>query len=306
MFNSSALRVQTNISLDRRRRPSIATTICLLALVGLFQLFCAWPAYAGAELPAVSGLMEKAYDADLSTYYDEKNSSAVLFLGGEHTFNPELPRIAVIEKLFVAFRPTLLIVEGGDWPVAQSGNEAVRKYSELGFARYLAAQHHVRAQSFDPDNAALVRFALKAHSATDVKLYLAMRLVPQWRATGTDETMRQKMEDFLNPKNSLTNFGPAMPGNSKPVNVLELDALMRSDFGADIDWRQADAHAGIAGRKFDRLLATDKTINNFRNLALRNSIVEAMRANNRVMVITGVSHLAATLQPLMQQLGEFK
>ncbi len=306
MINSISLYFQTKLTPAHCGRRRIATHISQLALVCLLQLFFTWPSFAAAELPAVSGLMEKAFEADLSSYYDEKNSSALLFLGDEHTFNPELPRIAMIEKMFTAFRPTLLIVEGGNWPVAQSGSEAVRKYSELGFTRYLAAQHNVRVQSFDPDNPALVSHALKLHSASEVKLYLALRLVPQWRATGTNESLQQKMDAFLHPKNSLANFGADMSADTKPGNIAELDALVRANFGADIDWRQADAHAGIAGRKFEPLLATDKTINNMRNLALRTSIIDAMRAGNRGLVMTGETHLSATLQTLMQQLGELK
>jgi hypothetical protein len=280
---------------------------CWLAvLFCLQQLFFVPQAHAAAELPAVAGLLEKAFEADLSTYYDEKKSTAILFLADEHTFNPNEPRIGMIEKLFNAFRPTLLIVEGGNWPVAQSGEDAVRRYSELGFARYIAAKNQIRAQTFEPSTAEQVAVALKNHSARNVKLYWALRLVPQWRATSTPETLQAKMNTFLAPQNSQTNFGAAMPASTVPTNVAELDALIKSDFGADVDWRQADAHAGIAGRKFPQLLGPDKSINDMRNNALQISILDAMRAGNRVLVVTGVTHLSATLKPLMQQLEEFK
>jgi hypothetical protein len=276
-----------------------------VVLAGLLQLSSPL-AYARSELPAVSSLAEQAFDAGVSTYYDEKDSSALLHVGDEHTFNPDSPQIVVIEKLFTAFQPTLVIVEGGNWPLASSAREAVSKFSEMGFVRYLAAQHNIQVRSFEPDNAAQVSFALQSHSALDVKRYLALRMVPQWRSTQTDEVLRKTMNGFLSPANSKGNFGAGMPTNAEPRSVEELDSLVRRDFGPSLDWRNADAHAGIDGLQFEQLVAIDRTINGLRNTALINCVVDAMRSGQRVFLVTGVTHLSAAMQPLARQLKEFK
>src|SRR6266478_2078831 len=62
----------------------------------------------------------------------------LLYYGAAHTYKPDDPQLAEIEKLWTDFRPDIAFNEGGNPPVEQVRDEAIKKYGEPGLIRFLA------------------------------------------------------------------------------------------------------------------------------------------------------------------------
>ena len=261
------------------------------------------PIYAQAELPQIKKLAEEGFQKGVSTLYSEKKSSALLYVGIRHTYESSDPQIALIEKFFAEFRPTLVLIEGGNWPVAASKSDAIKRYGEMGFLRFLAASEKLESRSFDTDLHIEITEALKYHSPEDVKLYFLLRMVPQFRARDGFEAVNDRMAEYLNLIHTSNSFGLSLPPNTAPKNLQELNEMFILRFGPSVDWRTVDANLSISDKKFKLLLDIDKTVNEFRNNAIEKEIFDAMDKNFRVMILSGYTHLGALAKRIMKNLA---
>lgn len=257
------------------------------------------PIFAQTPLPQIQILAEQAFQKGVSTLYKEKKSSALLYLGIRHTFDSTDPQIALIEKFFTEFRPTLVLIEGGNWPIAASKSDAIKLYGEMGFTRFLAATGKIESRSFDPHDSTQITEALKYHSPEDVKLYFLLRMVPQFRAREGLEAVNDRMAKYL----TSSYFDLSLLANTAPKNLQELNEMFILRFGPSVDWRTVDANLSISDKKFKLLLDIDKTVNDFRNNAIEKEIFDAMDKNSRVMILSGYTHLGALAQRIMKNLA---
>jgi hypothetical protein len=245
---------------------------------------------------AVHALTEDSARFKLSQLYMECEGKELLFIGTNHTFDPADPQIAGVEALYKAFEPTLVLIEGGDWPVAESKPLAIRKYSELGFTQYLAANTKTKTLSADAPLSEAIAAGLKRHSAVDTKLYFALRLVPQWTNQQNDKSVEENMAQYL----ASAKFNAYFPPNTQPNNLDELVQQLANRIPTLKDWKSVKANMAFDGGSQSMLKEVDFTVNTFRNNYFTEQILAGLRKGERVFIIAGSTHLAK-IAPLFQR-----
>lgn len=239
---------------------------------------------------------------NLSALHTDEKGISLVFVGTNHTNDPENPQIEGIERLFKKFKPTLVLIEGGNWPVAANKEQAVKRYSELGFTRYLAANANVKAESADASSGDDYNAVLKHYSPSETKLYFALRFVPQWAQQETGLTMDANMTRFL----SSPEFTRAFPADAPPRNIKELELLAAKVIPNLKDWRTVQFNLTFDGGKSETLIEIDRVANTFRNAHIEQKIIAGLKQGERVFVISGVTHLAKIMPTLMPKLESIK
>jgi hypothetical protein len=224
----------------------------------------------------------------LSTLLIKAERGDILFIGTNHTFDPSDPQITGIVQLYKAFAPTRVLLEGGNWPVAASKELAIRQYGEMGLTRLLAHEAGVKASSADAPGQLEVRHALKKHSPEEVKLYYALRMVPQWRNQQTGRTMIENMNSFL----ASASLWQNLPSSTAPNDVPQLREVLAKLIPAMTDWTAVQYNLAFNGQRCQWLLDVDRTVNEFRNDYMQNQILDAVRSGESVLVVAGNTHLA--------------
>ena len=239
------------------------------------------------NITAVNSLTKDSAQYKLNSLYFENKGKELLFIGSNHTFDPADPQITGVEALFKAFEPTLVLIEGGDWPIAANKSEAVLKYGELGFTRFLATNAKTKAVSADAPLGVVVAEGLKRHSPVDTKLYFALRLVPQWAKQQTGKSIEENMREYLaSPK-----FNSYFPANTQPNNIEELVNHLANRIPALKDWKSIQFNMAFDGGSQSMLNDVDLTVNTFRNNYFKEQIFAGLRKGERVFVIAGHTHL---------------
>lgn len=248
------------------------------------------------NINAVNALTKESARYKLANLYFEDKGKELLFIGTNHTFNPTDPQIAGVEALFTAFAPTLVLLEGGDWPLAETKEQAVTKYGEMGFTRFLASKTNITTISADAPLGETIAAGLKQHTAVDTKLYFALRLVPQWAKQSTGKTMEENMRDYL----ASAKFNSYFPPNTPPQNIEELVQQLSKRLPALKDWKTMTYNLSFDGGDKSFLNDVDYTVNNFRNNYFKDQIFAGLRKGERVFVIAGYTHLGK-IAPLFQR-----
>jgi hypothetical protein len=237
-------------------------------------------------------------NSGLSTFSQQRASYSLLFLGTRHTFDAKDPQVADIKRLFFKFRPTLVLIEGGDWDVAANEEAAVRAGGEMSFARYLSSTLGVKAVSLEPNFDEEIAAMLQSHKAVDVKLYYALRMISQFRRQQAAISLVEQMNQLLS-----VHAPRGLPKlDVSPRNVDELDALLKKRFPNLSNWENVDPWTDgrfpVEADGVALLDAVAKSSATYRNRHMATLIKAHSSKGNRVLVITGVSHLAA-LMPLL-------
>lgn len=258
--------------------------LSLLVLIFCAHMACA-AAGIGKQLRAVSSIRVERPDG-----------GALLYVGTEHVFTPAHAQFADILSGWQNFQPQVALIEGGDWPTPSDAQTAIEKYGEMGYVTYLAAQARVPVSSLEPPFREEVAFMIRKFDPMAVKLFYALRVVPQWRATGVN--VEQAMAKLL----SEPRFG-AQGGWAKDtdIRVKDLDKLLQNQNWNVMNWRNITYEALSSDGKDSMLNEIARASGDYRNQHMARKIVEAVRSGRRVFAITGNSHLR-DLQPVMSRL----
>lgn len=255
-----------------------------------------------ASTVEVESPIDLARKYNLSTYYLDENGVGLVFVGTRHTFDSKDSQIEGLERLFEKFKPTLVLLEGGEWPVANSKEDAIKRYGEIGFTRFLASRRSVNTLSADPQTFEEYFSVLKRHTAIETKLYYALRFVPQWSREKSVVSIDEKMSKFLNP----TNFPQYVLAESAPRNIKDLEMLCAQLIPNLKDWRTVQFDLTFDGGNSVLLNEIDKTANTFRNQFIEEKILSGLEKGERVFIVTGVTHLAKILPELRKKLSKLK
>ena len=277
-----------------------------LALVFNLVLLGGLPSHAAEsgqpDSPKAESPISDIQRYNLSALYEDENGVSLVFIGTRHTFDPANPQIEGIERLFQKFKPTLVLTEGGIWPVAPTKIQAIKRYGELGFTRYLAANANVKSQSADATSIEDYNAVLKQYSPSETKLYFALRYVPQWAKQETGLSMDENMTKFL----GSAEFTQAFPADAPPRNIKELELLCAKIIPNLKDWRSIQFDLSFDGGKSNTLIEIDRVANTFRNAHIEKKIIEGLKQGDRVFVITGVTHLGKILPSLQPKLAKLQ
>jgi hypothetical protein len=210
---------------------------------------------------------------------------ALLYFGAQHINDPKHSQVTEIEKQWRQFHPTLAFNEGGDPPVAQSVEEAVSRHGEAGLTRFLAARDKVPVRSLEPGRADEVAMLLKTYTPEQVKVFYALRQVPQFYRSKHDEPIETYMDHELK---RLTGI-PGLEGQPRNFAELEKSCLWLSPRLRE--WREApqswfspmDSQAYT--NQVSRLTAE------FRDQHMVKLLVDEVKQEKKVFAVVGFSHV---------------
>lgn len=243
-----------------------------------------------AERPALG----KGLKSNLSTMHMERRNGALLFFGTSHTFDPADQQIADMEELWRKFEPDVVLIEGGDWPVAGSKREAIEKYGETGFAKFFANQTGTLAQNAELPDREDMKGMLAFFTPSQVKLYYILRRVPQWNREADPRPICEKLAAFLN-----SGYFQNVPVLAGTLNSVEDVEKATNDLLPGLgDWRKATYEwvNPIGEKSFLNVIA--KKSSEMRDRYMARQIVELVQLGKRVAVVAGAAHLAAQ-QPML-------
>jgi hypothetical protein len=234
----------------------------------------------------------------LSTLHIEQKNAALLFFGTTHSFSPQNPQLQDIEDMWRRFRPDVVLIEGGTWPLAKSRTEAISKYGEMGFSTWLASVTKTKIIDADPPIVEEMRHVAMVHTYERTKLYYVLRMVPQWRdelRNGTSATLQGKLVSFLN--------SPDFKKINVLANILTTEAEFEKAFKAHIqnvaDWKTIDWKITSGLVESSSINAVAKTSARYRDQHMVKKITQLMREGKRVLVVAGNDHLVEQ-QPMLR------
>lgn len=222
---------------------------------------------------------------------------ALLYFGAEHTNDPKHPQIAQIEEIWKKFRPTVAYNEGGNPPVLKSVEEAVSRIGESALVRYLAARDKVPVFSLEPSQADEVAMLLKTYTPEQVKVFYALRQVPQYRNSKRDETIETHLNFVLGKWLASV---PGLEGAPNSVDELEKSCLWLSPKLQD--WREVPQSWFDPTKSEAYTNQISRLSGEFRDRHMIKLLIDEVRQGKRVFAVVGGSHVVMQERVLKAEL----
>jgi hypothetical protein len=209
----------------------------------------------------------------------------LLYYGARHTFSPNDPQIAEIERLWKELRPTLAFSEGGIRPASTSVEDAVRCYGEPGLVRVLGDRHGVRIRSIEPPQDEEIGAMLREWPPDQVKLYYFLRAMMGYQRGVHDQPAKDYAMVQLKTLNQTRGLGG-------PPRTIEAVEAAIAEFSPPLaDWRVVPeswfnpTRSEAFANKFSRQLSR------FRDEHMLKILVTAVRSGERVFAVVGSGHV---------------
>ncbi len=222
---------------------------------------------------------------------------ALLYFGAQHTNDPKHPEVAQIEELWKKFRPTVAYNEGGNPPVLKSADEAVSRIGEYALVKYLAARDKVPVFSLEPDKADEVAMLLKTYTPEQVKVFYALRQVPQYRNSKHDETIETYLAFVLGKWLASV---PGLEGAPNSVAELEKSCLWLSPKLQD--WREVPQSWFDPTKSEAYTNQISRLSGEFRDRHMVKLLIDEVKQGKRVFAVVGVSHVVMQERVLKAEL----
>jgi hypothetical protein len=153
----------------------------------LFAQIMGWDQYRAAAAARPSGIIRQ---------------ESLVYFGSRHSRDGADPQMAEIERLWTTLQPSVALIEGGVPPVATSAREAMERYGEMGFVRFLAARDHVPVKSLDPSHEDQVKALQRVFPADTVKAFFALRAFTDGRADPMPKDLQKMVPDWRSATNA--------------------------------------------------------------------------------------------------------
>ncbi|QBG35938.1 hypothetical protein [Litorilituus sediminis] len=239
------------------------------------------------------------YKPNSNTWVLHSSEQQVLLLGVEHSYDASHPQFADIEKMYQAFKPTLILLEGGNWPTKASQQAAIDCCGEMGFLQYLAQQDGVKVKTWEGSSVDESKFVLEKHSKEKLKLFYVLRQLPQILRDNNEQTTLEEISTLLGSTGM-----PAMEYqlSGKPTNIDDINNQLALISNKTIAWHDFTSAARfddiISSPGFEELAAIKDRVNSFRDKSAIEQLNNARQANERVLLIMGKLHF----RPIMASL----
>jgi hypothetical protein len=227
----------------------------------------------------------------------EEGSGALLYYGVIHTMTVDDPQLADIEQRWKAFRPTLAFLEGGNWPLEKSREEAIRRGGEQGLLRFLAERDRVRSYNIDPSGEAQLRHLLKYFPGAQVKVYYILLHTVLMRT-------REQGPPNINLVNKiLRDLAPGTWGyNGPPWKIKQFEEYIYKYLPEVKDWRNITPSIFFSSEPNNFVAAEHRTLNRYRDEVMFKKIVRAVKKGKRVFALVGRAHVVMQEQSLRKEL----
>lgn len=223
---------------------------------------------------------------------------ALLYFGAQHTNDPKNPQIAQIEKLWKEFRPTAAFNEGGDFAVPNSVEETVSQIGEFGLVRYLAARDKVPVRTLEPSQTDEAAYLLKTYTPEQVKVFYALRQVPQFRNSRRSETIETHLEFVLGKWFSGI---PGLEGSPRNLSEFERSCLWLSPQLKN--WRDVPQSWFDPTKSEAYTNEVSRLSGEFRDRHMVKLLIDEVKQGKRVFAVAGVSHVVMQERALKAALG---
>lgn len=210
-------------------------------------------------------------------------SGTLLYYGARHTYKPDDPQIAEIQKLWSEFHPDIALNEGGNPPFAPTIEESVTKYGEAGLLRFLARRDNVPVVSLDPTRAEETAYLSKFFSRDRVKMFFVIRGVAQ-QIENHDPS---KVDDELN--RLLTLYGETPGLSGPPRTAVEVQDLLRS-YVSDANYKAAQL-SWFDPTRHEFFSDMSRTANGYRDRYMVEMLQRQVREGQRVFAVVGGTHV---------------
>jgi hypothetical protein len=220
----------------------------------------------------------------------------LLYLGVEHTACAQHPSLMQIERAWNDFHPTLAFSEGGVWPLGASREEAIRRYGEGGLIRYLAARDSIPIRSLEPKRADEVRSLRRYFTAEEIKLYYALRNIPQ---CGKSCNAEIRLEDYLTGTLNCINHVRRLRG--APRNIAELESSVHRLLPDLDDWRKIPAEWFDPAQDHTFLNQIARRSAEIRDRHMIKQLAATVRRGDRVFAVAGFHHVEMQKKALVKQ-----
>jgi hypothetical protein len=221
----------------------------------------------------------------------------LLYYGARHTNVPADPQVQEIERLWTAFKPSMVFNEGGSPPVEETRDLAVERYGEAGLVRFLAARDDIPVASLDPDRGEEVAYLRRLFSATDVKLFFVLRAVAQYADTRGRDGVESELQRVL----TIFNRVPGLGG--PPRSVGEVDAAFAERLPGEKSYHATPL------KWFDPTLAAtflneiSRASNEYRDRTIITTLGRSIAEGQRVFAVVGGTHVMMQEHALGALLG---
>jgi len=150
--------------------------------------------------------LDQFYKLDFQTpftYKIEKNAQYVYYFGSKHSYDPASTQFEEIKTFFNDFlhhtkkESSIVLVEGGERPVAKSERESILEGGEMNFVTYLA--HKEDLQITSPEIPSQKRFEiLQEHfPKEEVVYYCFIQVCWQWNNIKEKPNLKDYIKVFL-------------------------------------------------------------------------------------------------------------
>lgn len=221
----------------------------------------------------------------------------LVYYGVVHTNDVRNGQISDIERRWNELKPELALTEWNMWPVARSAEEAVTEFGEQGFVRHLAERDGVSVDRIDPTRAEQLRYLLKFHQASKIKVYYLLLYATLRRTRKNTLINDSEANDLLRGLTASHSFY-----RGAPRNVTEAEEIIRRHYPDLADWRRCPA--SVFHPTAPRSFAADihATLNDYRDQIMLRTLTRALKKGKRVFAVVGRSHVVAQEKELRREL----
>jgi len=217
----------------------------------------------------------------------------LLYFGAEHVDEPAHEQFKEIRTQWDSFKSTVALFEGPDRGVAGSAEEAISKFGESGYLRFLAKQAGVKTMTLEPEFADTYAYLIAHFPQNQVDIYMMTKEAMRLR-TRKDYSKEQLVSE-------LTKMLPVIqkmigPAKLSINSVEELDRDFKKYWGNKLEWYQAPQEwfdplkrssdtGGIFTNEINSLSSDYRDVHMYRKLA------ELVNKGEKVFAVVGKNHV---------------
>lgn len=219
---------------------------------------------------------------------ETENGGGLVLVGVKHAIGqPDDLQLVDIKRIYDAFSPTLVLTEGGVWPVMDNKLEAVNCCGEMGFITYLASLDGVKVDTWEGSSEHEAAYLLKQFTKEELKIYYALRYVPQLMMN-SGQNAEDKLNDILRKDGSIE---VEFKINTPPYTANELNLWLSEKLGSEITWTNFQVFEEAIKRDgLNRLVEIRQAVNALRVKAGAEKLNKYVSEGDRVLIIVGKDH----------------
>lgn len=219
---------------------------------------------------------------------ETENGGGLVLLGVTHAVGQhDDPQLSDIQRIYEAFSPTLVLTEGGVWPVKDNKLDAVNCCGEMGFITYLASLDGVKVDTWEGSSEREAAVLQDRFTKEELKVFYALRYVPQLMVNA-EQYAEDKLNDILRKEGSIE---VEFKINTPPYTVNELNLWLSEKFGTELTWTHFQVFEETIKRDgLNQLVEIRQAVNALRVQAGAEKLNKYVSEDNRVFIIVGKDH----------------